>query len=43
MLPKIIKPERLFRLIRIGKNNDGGYLVCKNSIIKENIAVFWYQ
>ncbi len=39
MLPKIIKPEKLFRLIRIGKNNDGGYLVCKNSVIKSKILL----
>tara|TARA_B000000557_G_scaffold264423_1_gene269747 strand:+ start:928 stop:1686 length:759 start_codon:yes stop_codon:yes gene_type:complete len=34
MLPKKIKPEKLFKLIRIGKNNDGGYLICKNSLMK---------
>ena len=26
-LPKILKPEHNFKLIRVGKNNDGGYLV----------------
>jgi len=32
MLPKEFKPDGLYELIRLGKNNDGGYLVCKNSI-----------
>jgi len=32
MLPKEFKPDGLYDLVRLGKNNDGGYLVCKNSI-----------
>ncbi len=32
MLPKEFKPDGLYELVRLGKNNDGGYLVCKNSI-----------
>ena len=32
MLPKEFKPDALYDLVRLGKNNDGGYLVCKNSI-----------
>ena len=32
MLPKEFIPGGLYDLIRLGKNNDGGYLVCKNSI-----------
>src|SRR6056300_1563992 len=29
MLPLTFKPKALFDLVRIGKSNDGGYLVCK--------------
>ena len=37
-LPKILKPEHNFKLIRVGKNNDGGYLVGKKSILNsENL------
>ena len=32
MLPKEFKPDGSFNIIRIGKNNDGGYLVDKESI-----------
>ena len=32
MLPKNFKPKKNYDLIRLGKNNDGGYLVEKNSI-----------
>ncbi len=32
MLTKEFKPGGLYDLVRLGKNNDGGYLVCKNSI-----------
>ena len=32
MLPKEFKPNHLYELIRLGKDNDGGYLVCKNSV-----------
>ena len=31
MLPKELKPKYLYDLIRLGRNNDGGYLVEKNS------------
>ena len=33
MLPKSFKPKKNFELIRIGSDNDGGYLVDKNSIL----------
>ena len=33
MIPKDFKPKFQYDLIRLGKNNDGGYLVEKNSII----------
>jgi hypothetical protein len=32
MLPNEFNPKSLFDLLRVGKNNDGGYLVEKNSI-----------
>ena len=32
MLPKIFKPNANYELLRLGKDNDGGYLVCKESI-----------
>ena len=32
MLTKEFKPKYLYDLLRIGKNNDGGYLVESNSI-----------
>jgi hypothetical protein len=32
MLPKEFKPKYLYDLLRIGKNNDGGYLVESNSM-----------
>ena len=32
MLPKEFKPDALFDLLRVGKNNDGGYLICKKSL-----------
>lgn len=31
-LPIFLKPEYETKLIRIGKDNDGGYLICENSI-----------
>lgn len=30
--PKFLKPKKKYKLIRIGKNNDGGYLVDEQSI-----------
>ena len=32
MLPKIFKPLNEYDLIRLGKDNDGGYLVEKESL-----------
>jgi len=32
MLPKIFKPENEYDLIRLGQDNDGGYLIEKNSL-----------
>lgn len=39
MLPKQFKPRHKYNLIRIGRNNDGGYLVEKDSISKSNSLV----
>lgn len=39
MLPKIFKPKYEFNLTRFGKNNDGGYLVEKESIFKSNSLI----
>jgi hypothetical protein len=39
MLPKQFKPEHKYNLIRIGRNNDVGYLVEKDSILKSNSLV----
>ncbi len=36
MLPKYLKPTKEFDLIRLGQDNDGGYLVEKESIKKSN-------
>ena len=33
MLPKLFKPENTYDLIRLGQDNDGGYLVQKDSLI----------
>ena len=33
MLPKEFKPTYQYDLIRLGKDNDGGYLVEKNSLL----------
>ena len=33
MLPKILKPSNEYELIRLGQNNDGGYLTEKKSIL----------
>ena len=33
-LPNIFRPYKCKKLIRLGKNNDGGYVVEENSILK---------
>lgn len=41
MLPFILKPENTFELIRLGKNNDGGYLIEKKTAEKtKNLISF---
>ena len=32
MIPNELKPKNHFNLVRLGKDNDGGYLICENSI-----------
>jgi len=39
MLPKILKPEKEYDLVRLGSINDGGYLVDINSIKKSKALV----
>jgi hypothetical protein len=36
MLPKEFKPKFSYDLIRLGKNDDGGYLIEKSSLVKSN-------
>lgn len=35
-LPLIYRPKYNYKLIRLGKNNDGGYLVSKTSVLNSN-------
>ena len=37
--PKFLKPKKEYKLIRIGKNNDGGYLVDEQSIRDANTFI----
>ena len=39
MLPKQFKPNHLYDLIRLGRNNDGGYLVGKNSVLNTSALI----
>jgi hypothetical protein len=39
MIPKELKPNSLYDLIRVGKDNDGGYLVCRNSVNNSDILI----
>lgn len=39
LLPLNFKPEYLYDLIRPGSNNDGGYLVCKNSLKRSDMLI----
>jgi hypothetical protein len=38
-LNKIFSPSAKYKLIRLGKNNDGGYLVGENSILQSNYLI----
>ena len=37
MLPDKFKPNNEYELVRIGSDNDGGYLICKKSFIESNL------
>lgn len=39
MLPKLFKPKNLYKLIRLGRPNDGGYLVELNSILNTKTLI----
>ena len=39
MLPKELKPKHCYNLIRLGKNNDGGYLVEKDSLLNSHALI----
>ena len=39
MLPKELKPKHCYNLIRLGKNNDGGYLVEKDSLLNSQALI----
>ena len=39
MLPKELKPKHCYNLIRLGKNNDGGYLVEKDSLLSSQALI----
>ena len=41
-IPYFLKPKKNYELIRVGKNNDGGYLVCTNSIKKSRFLLTTY-
>jgi hypothetical protein len=38
-IPSILDPKKKYKLIRIGRNNDGGYLVGENSLKKTEILL----
>ena len=42
MLPKEFKPKASYQLIRLGKNNDGGYLVESKSIEQGNHRHYFF-
>ena len=39
MIPKRLIPKYRYDLIRLGKDNDGGYLVDKNSIYRSDFLL----
>ena len=39
MLPKCFKPDFNYDLIRLGKDNDGGYLVSKESVLRATALI----
>jgi hypothetical protein len=39
MLPKELKPKHCYNLVRLGKNNDGGYLIEKDSLLNSESLI----
>ena len=39
MLPQYLNIKKKYELIRFGKNNDGGYLIEKNSILESDVLI----
>ena len=39
VLPKILEPKNEYDLIRVGRDNDGGYLVSEQSIFDSEILL----
>ena len=39
MLPQYLNIKKNYDLIRFGKNNDGGYLIEKNSILDSDVLI----
>ena len=37
MLSQKFKPNKLYDLIRVGRENDGGYLICKKSSVETTL------
>jgi len=38
-LPSLLKPKKNYDLVRIGRDNDGGYLVSKKTILESNYLI----
>lgn len=38
-LPKILKPKKRYKLERLGKSNDGGYLVTRTTVMQASILI----
>jgi len=38
-LPKYFKPKKKFSLLRLGQNNDGGYLVGKKTVLQSKVLL----
>ena len=39
MLPQFLNIKKNYELVRFGKDNDGGYLIEKNSILNSEILI----
>ena len=38
-LPETLKPKKNFKLIRFGRDNDGGYLVSKRTVLETGTLI----